>query len=243
MELSPADPYYGMRQATCMPDDCFCEALRYGEWIRQPANTWSNLGFIVVAILILVLISGTRTDRKNRLLTYPSMSWLFAFGCLLTGVGSFYYHASFTFIGQWFDVMGMYFSITFFLVYNIDRLYDLKPTKVYILYFLLNGLLGLSLYFIPEARRYLFATCVILVVVSIYYTQWKLKTPIQSNYLIWAMLSFGLAYVLWILDLKHIICAPNSLWQLHSVWHLLGAVSALCIYLYYYSEESRNTIE
>lgn len=243
MEISPDDPYFGMRQATCMPDDCFCEALRYGEWIRQPANTWSNLGFIAVAILIVVLVSRCKGYGQNRLITYPSLSWLFAFGCLLTGVGSFFYHASFTFISQWFDVMGMYFSITFFLIYNLDRLYDLKPVKVYLAYLAINGLLGLALYVIPEARRYLFATCVLLMVASIIYTQWRLNTPIKTKYILWSILSFGMAYVLWVLDLKHIVCEPNSLWQLHSVWHLLSAASALLIFLYYLSEEAKESIE
>jgi len=243
MELSPDDPYFGMRQATCMPDDCFCEALRYGEWIRQPSNTWSNLGFIVVAILILVLLSRNKGDTRNRLLAFPSLSWLFAFSCLLTGVGSFFYHASFTFIGQWFDVMGMYFSITFFLIYNIDRLYDLKPVKVYLAYFGVNVFLGLCLYYIPEARRYLFATFVILLVISIFYSQWKLRTSIKTKYIWWSILSFGVAYLLWILDLRHIICAPNSLWQLHAVWHLLSAAAALFIYLYYFSEEGEGAVQ
>ena len=243
MEISPDDPYFGMRQATCMPEDCFCEALRYGEWIRQPANTWSNLGFIGVAILIVVLVSRCKGDEQNRLITYPSLSWLFAFGCLLTGVGSFFYHASFTFISQWFDVMGMYFSITFFLIYNLDRLYDLKPVKVYLAYFAMNGLLGLALYVIPEARRYLFATCVLLMVASIFYTQWRLNTPIKTKYILWSILGFGVAYVLWVLDLKHIVCEPHSLWQLHSVWHLLSAASALFIFMYYLSEEEKQSKE
>lgn len=239
MQISPDDPYFGMRQATCMPDECFCEALRYGEWIRQPANTWSNLGFIAVAILIFILLGRNNDKTRNRLTIYPSMSWLFAFGCFLTGAGSLFYHASFTFVGQWFDVMGMYFSITFFLIYNIDRLYDLKPVKVYLAYFGINVFLGMCLYFIPEARRYIFGTFVILLVMSVFYSQWKLKTRIETKYIVWAIVSFAVAYVLWILDLKHIICEPNSLWQLHAVWHLLGAVSAMCIYLYYFSENRK----
>ncbi|MBL4754115.1 MAG: ceramidase domain-containing protein [Flavobacteriales bacterium] len=241
-QVSPDDPYFGMRPATCMPDDCFCEALRYGEWIRQPANTWSNLGFVAVAFLIVILVSRRKGDESNRLLLFPSISWLFAFGSLLTGVGSFFYHASFTFVGQWFDVMGMYFSITFFLVYNLDRLYDLKPKKVYLIYFAMNGLLGLALYAIPEARRYLFAACVLIMIASTFYSQWKLKTLVENKYITWAIGSFVVAYGLWLLDIKHIVCEPNSLWQLHSVWHLLGAVSAMFIFLYFLSEDVRETV-
>ena len=52
------DPYYGMEPANCIPDNCFCEAIRYGEWIRQPANTWSNLFFILIAEIILLIWIG-----------------------------------------------------------------------------------------------------------------------------------------------------------------------------------------
>lgn len=242
MKVSPDDPYFGMRQATCMPDDCFCEALRYGEWIRQPSNTWSNLGFIAVAFLIIILVARYRGNESNRLIDFPSLSWLFAFGCLLTGIGSFFYHASFTFISQWFDVMGMYFLITFFLIYNLDRLYDLRPVRVYLSYFALNSLLGLALFTVPEARRYLFAICVLLMVISIFYAQWKLNAQVKSRYLLWSILSFGTAYFLWVLDIKHIVCEPYSFWQLHSLWHLLSAASALFIFLYHFSEKEGERI-
>lgn len=226
-----------MIPANCMPDECFCEAIRYGEWIRQPANTWSNIGFLIVTVLIIWVLYRNNTKRNNLLISYHSYSWLFAFGCFLTGVGSFYYHASFTLLGQWFDVMGMYFSITFFTVYNIDRLYKLKPLRFFLLYLIINILLCFFLTSFPETRRYLFGSFVLLFLGSAFYAQNKLKTIISNKYLFWSMLCFGLGFGLWILDIKKIVCAPYSLWQLHSVWHILTAMSGLFIYLYYFSED------
>jgi hypothetical protein len=80
-------------------------------------------------------------------------------------------------------------------------------------------------------------------VASIFYTQWRLNTPIKTKYILWSILGFGVAYVLWVLDLKHIVCEPHSLWQLHSVWHLLSAASALFIFMYYLSEEEKQSKE
>ena len=241
--MDKEDPYFEMEPANCMPDNCFCEAIHYGGWIRQPANTWSNLAFIAVALGILWILYRKKTDRSNLLLTHSTYTWLFAFSCLLTGVGSFYYHASFTLMGQWFDMMGMYFSITFFTIYNIDRLHGIKPFKFISLYLATNLLLCFLLTSVPEVRRYLFAAFVLLFLASIFYTQNKLKTRIKAKYLLWSMLSFSLGFALWILDIKKIICAPNSLWQLHSIWHILTAMSGLFIYLYYFSENNNSATE
>jgi len=223
-----------------MPDNCFCETIRYGEWIRQPANTWSNLAFVIITVIILWVLYSTKTNRKNQLLTYHSYTWIFAFGCVLTGAGSFYYHASFTLLGQWFDVMGMYCAITFFTVYNIDRLYYLKPVKFVIVYLAINTLLCFFLTSFPEIRRYLFGVFVFVFLGSVFYSQIKLKTIISGKYLYLSMLSFGLGFGLWILDIKKIVCSPHSLWQLHSFWHVLTAMSGLFIYLYYFSEDNRS---
>ena len=64
---------------------------------------------------------------------------------------------------------------------------------------------------------------------------------INAKYLFWSMFSFGLAFALWILDIKKIVCDPNSLWQLHSIWHILTALSGLLIYLYYFSEDDTES--
>ncbi|PCH93714.1 MAG: hypothetical protein COB85_06525 [Bacteroidetes bacterium] len=239
MDLRKIDPYFGMTPANCLPDNCFCEAVRYGEWIRQPADTWSNLAFIFVSIVIIWMVYYQKPETRNNLAQNPSYSWLFALASFLTGVGSFYYHASLTFMSQWFDVMGMYFSVTFFIIYNLDRLRKLGPTKVYASYFAINILLGVLLVTIPEARRYLFGSFLFLLLFSVYYSQVKLKTEIRTGYLYWAIACFAVAFGLWILDIKHIVCVPDSLFQLHAVWHCLSALSGFFIYMYYRSEDAK----
>ncbi len=238
MHEQQIDPYFGMAPANCLPDDCFCEAVRYGEWIRQPADTWSNLAFILISIVIVWMVYYRKPGWSNTLVQHPSYSWLFALASFLTGVGSFYYHASLTFISQWFDVMGMYFSVTFFIIYNLDRLYKIGPAKVFILYFAVNIFLGVLLVTIPEARRYLFGSFMLLLLVSVYYSQSKLKTEIRTTYLYLAIACFAVAFGLWILDIKKIVCTPDSLFQLHAIWHCLSALSGFLIYMYYRSEKS-----
>ncbi|HHZ64680.1 MAG TPA: hypothetical protein EYN51_04145 [Flavobacteriales bacterium] len=238
MNKEQIDPYFGMLPANCLPDHCFCEAVRYGEWIRQPADTWSNLAFIIISVVIIWMAYYRKPGVSNNLVQNTSYSWLFALASFLTGAGSFYYHASLTFISQWFDVMGMYFSVSFFIIYNLDRLYKIGTAKVYSLYFAVNILLGVLLVTIPEARRYLFGSFMLLLLVSIHYSQLKLKTEIRTSYLYWAIACFIIAFGLWILDIEHIVCVPNSLFQLHAVWHCLTALSGFFIYMYYRSEQT-----
>lgn len=234
-----SDPYSAMKAASCMPHHCFCEAIRFGDWIRQPSNSWSNLAFTCVAMFILWFFFREKAERSNRLVQYPVYTWLFAFGTFLIGFGSFYYHASLTFMGQWFDVMGMYFTVTFFILYNIDRLLDVKPVKFMLYYFALNVMLALVLAYVPEARRYLFGGFVAAFLLSVWYVQARMKSHITSTYLFLALGCLGIGFGLWVLDIQKIVCVPYSVWQLHAAWHVLTALSSCFIYMYYFSEDDR----
>ena len=63
LSLATILPWDSWRPATCLPDDCFCEALGEG-LIRQPANTWSSFAFVAVALWVLF-----RVARAGRPLT------------------------------------------------------------------------------------------------------------------------------------------------------------------------------
>ena len=90
----------GWAPATCMPDGCFCEAVRAGT-IAQPANFWSSFAFVLVAI-VLWMNGGRR---------------LYVAALFLVGTGSAFYHASLTFAGQVADMSGMYFVATFAILH------------------------------------------------------------------------------------------------------------------------------
>jgi hypothetical protein len=102
----------------------FCELNRFGQLIVQPSNTYSNVGFLFVACVILSIAYRDHkyTDRKsvnNLLAQYPGFSFLMGFSCLVLFFGSFFYHASLTWGFQKLDQTAMYFLITSFFAYNI----------------------------------------------------------------------------------------------------------------------------
>lgn len=210
----------GWRAATCMPEHCFCEAVRQS-WIRQPANALSSLAFVGAGLWILGQPAGARV--------WP-YRWSFVLALLVIGLGSAFYHASLSFVGQFWDVLGMYFLAGLMLLYRVSR-----GRAFGLAYGLLMLVLALALWFVPELRRGLFAL-VLLGAVGLELGYMRHKPRIEIGWF-WAGLGlFTLAFIVWILDNSRLWCAPQSWVQGHALWHLLGAVAAGLVYRYYASE-------
>ncbi len=156
-------PRAAWRPATCMPGACFCEASGAG-FIRQPIDTWSNLAFVLVGLLILEDILRPSSTRSNLLAQRRMHGIVYAFAVILIGLVSWFYHASLTFVGQWFDVMGMYLLGTFMMLYNVARLRLLSNRTFAVGYVLFNLALAISLIVVPELRRYLFGGLLVVTI-------------------------------------------------------------------------------
>lgn len=235
LSLLPA-PWAAWRPATCLPDACFCEAIGSG-FIRQPIATWSNLAFVLAGWLILEDVLRPTFTRSNLLTQRRTYGLVYAAAVILIGLGSWFYHASLTFVGQWFDVMGMYLLGTFMVLYNVARLRPLSGRAFALSYVLFNIALGLSLIVVPELRRYLFGV-LLVTTIALEIALRRGRNPVSADlrYFIAALLIYVLAQIIWTLDLNHIVCDPTSVLQGHAVWHMLTALSAGLLYLYYRSE-------
>jgi Ceramidase len=228
-------PWAAWQSATCMPDACFCEAIGPG-FIRQPIGTWSNLAFVLVGLLILEDALRPASTRSNLLAQRRAYGIVYAVAVMLIGLGSWFYHASLTFVGQWFDVMGMYLLGTFMVLYNVARLRPLSNRAFAVSYVVFTIALGFSLIVVPELRRYLFGILLVVTIVLEVVIRRRRTTPIRTGYFIAALSIYALAQIIWALDLNHIVCDPGSVLQGHAVWHVLTALSAGLLYLYYRSE-------
>jgi hypothetical protein len=151
------------RPATCLPDACFCEAIGIG-FIRQPIDTWSNLAFVLVGLLILEDVLRPSSTRSNLLAQRRVYGFVYVFAVVLIGLGSWFYHASLTFVGQWFDVMGMYLLGTFMVLYSFARFRPLGNRTFAVSYGLFNLALAISLIVVPELRRYLFGGLLVVTI-------------------------------------------------------------------------------
>lgn len=123
----------------------FCEEVSES-WIREPANTISNLAFVFVGLYILWLAKDDPIDGP------PSMSnrsWfliMYAISCTALGVGSFAWHGFNTSWGQWLDVTGMMMYITIPVFYNFSRFFKWTEKEFCIYYFCSNIILSILLW-------------------------------------------------------------------------------------------------
>jgi len=104
------------RPATCLPADCFCEAVR-PEGLAQPVNTLTSLGYVLLGLWALA--GGVRRPDGDR----HTAALMSAVGVALAllGLGSTSYHGTVTFVGQVLDVAGMYLLGTLLTVGALVR--------------------------------------------------------------------------------------------------------------------------
>ncbi len=226
----------GWKAASCMPAHCFCEAIHTGT-VAQPANTWSSFGFVLIGLLVIrQSAEDVRWRRLNPMTSRRAYPIVFGAALIFIGLGSAFYHASLTFAGQFVDVMGMYLLASFILLYNISRLTLLKGRSFVWAYLLLNLFLAYLLIEFPALRRHIFGAIILAALMPEYRVRTQKKPQSNGVFLQAAWWTLVVAFIIWVLDITKILCNPNSWLQGHALWHILGAVAAGLLYLYYRSE-------
>ncbi|MBK8395365.1 MAG: ceramidase domain-containing protein [Leptospiraceae bacterium] len=207
----------------------FCER-NLCSYITTPANTWSNLSYIFIGIFLLFKIR-----KKNT----PRYLTLFPIAAILTGIASFLYHASFTFLFQFFDLSSMYLFSCILLVLNWQRIRPLEISKLISLFFILILSSIILLYFFKKYGILIFGLHLVIAICleyRIYLSQKSSKfsgLKYYTNFL-FAIFCFFLALFIWILDFKKIICYPdNHILQGHAVWHILTSFCYLFLFRFY----------
>jgi hypothetical protein len=228
----PAQVWESWQPATCIKDGCFCEPANPHSPIRQTANTVSSFGFVFSGALMFAY----KHSPARRLPT--SYSYIMGIACIIIGIGSAFYHASLTFIGQFFDVFGMFLLAAFMLVYTFERIWALRLTTTLVLFLFLNLFLSGLQIAVPDTRRYVFAIVLIVALLFEAYFRKKANPRIEVKWLRLGVSLLAIAYIIWILDNTRTLCFETSLLQGHAVWHLLGAVSVWSLHRYYVSENN-----
>ncbi len=215
----------------------FCETLRSGP-IKQPANTWSNLGFLIVGLWIGAFaarrgVEASANPMRGTVL-YPM---LYASVATLLGPGSMAMHASTTTWGARLDVFSMYLWISFTIAYGFVRLCDINVQSFAVGFVLLAATLGVSL-FLPISGSLVFGVGVVAYagIELVLWRQRKHRTG-DRRWLAGAATAFLIAFCIWVPShTGGALCAPDSLLQGHAIWHILDAVAVGCLYVFYRSE-------
>jgi hypothetical protein len=119
----------------------YCERIQAG-LIREPANTWSNLPFILVGLYVLWRM---QYDSRDGLPSLSNRSWftlMYGMACVAVGVGSFAMHGFNTDWGGWLDLSGMMMYITMPVFYNFSRFFRWNEREFLTYYLGTNALLS-----------------------------------------------------------------------------------------------------
>lgn len=189
----------------------FCEE-QLCAMIVEPANTWSNIGYLIIAIMMLQ--SRTVTNRR--------VKHLFAGSTFALFIGSTLFHASGTYMGRIADVGAMFFLSTVILTLSAERFFSLRErwANAFFLLLLATSLYGLVAHQIGSK---FFALQILLATII----EWRMahtKTSLNGKKVLYSVLLIIAAFTFWILDVKKILCDPgNHILTDHGMWHLLAA--------------------
>lgn len=225
------------------PDTCFCERFtRAGALIKQPANTWGNLGFITIGLITLWRVGVDRVTALIRANPMTSASiFAIAYGALVIFLGpsSMFFHASLTYWGNWVDTFGMILYGSFGLLYSLNRVFRWPGYVFPVIYVGLNASLGLYTWLVSGTGTPVFTVLVIAWIINEIIVLWFKPNGVQRQWP-WfaaALAVFAVALVIWYLSqTSRPWCDPDSLLQGHAIWHLLTACVTGCMFLYLRTE-------
>ncbi len=189
----------------------FCEA-RECAWVVEPSNAWSSVAYVLVGLWVW------------RRTTHP-LSKHVALAAVLIGLGSFAFHATGTFVGELVDLLGMLLLSGLMLSQAWGRAAGSSATAVAVRWGVLTlGGLGVVL-LVKPAGIPLFAGQLLTAVGLELWLHRRGQTGNVTPFL-QALALTTTAFGVWVLDVTHLVCAPdNHLVTGHAVWHVLNALA------------------
>jgi hypothetical protein len=230
-------------------DTCYCEQVRPG-MIKQRSNTWSNLGFVLVGLIMLAslpaVVVGSGRDPMEERTFYAVL-----YGCVVIflGPGSMFFHASMKKWGGWIDTLSMTLYTAFLLVYDITGIFNGGKALFLIVFLVLVAGLGVLTWFVPESPlphfsmgALAFGSMAVLWALLQFFAILGIGGIDRENgpallLFIAGAIVFGVAFLIqqrsgtgkpW--------CQPESVVQGHAIWHLLTAATTVILFFYLRTE-------
>ena len=199
----------------------FCEDRLCG-WIVEPANFWSNIGYLLAAVVLgkrALRLEGTVLDR-------------YSVTAFLIFIGSSVFHMTGVWWGEFLDLIGMFLFSGIWVVTVFQQmgfLGALPFTWAYVGFVTMN----VTILLLNRPMGIILFTIHITVVnVLEFYRVFRGQASYRD--IKWVHGFFVPALGAWLLDIHKVVCDPNNhFFNGHAVWHLLNSVCLywVCIHL------------
>jgi hypothetical protein len=222
----------------------FCEAGR-GWAVRQPANTFSNVGFVTAGLLI-AWHAGNRRHLGTTLSAHRHLPTVIACIVVLLGPGSAAMHATQTALGGHLDMLSMYLVASLAAAYAAMR-WRRRGIRFFAAVFVggivfceLVGSWSVELPVLMHPGNAAFGLLLVTAAALEVVIMRRAEADARRVYAYLSLASMLTAFAIWNAT-KVWLCDPHSLIQGHAIWHFLCAVSAYLLYRYYASERVIST--
>jgi hypothetical protein len=221
----------------------FCERPHDLDLLVQPANSLSNVGFVVAGLLV-----GWYAGRPDRLGdVLPRLRGLptaYAVVTVLLGPASAAMHATQSEVGGGLDLLSMYLIASFAAAYALMRLVRQGPVFFFQVFLLLVafcelvGTVDVEVPVVHDSGNLVFGL-LLVTAIAVEVVLWRRADGTRTR-LRWgagAVAAMVVAFVIWNLA-QGPWCDPTSWIQGHGAWHLLDAVAAYLLFRLYASERA-----
>lgn len=223
----PSCPWYDITEKMGAPNIKWCEETLCS-WVSEPANTYSNIGYLIVGLILVYL--GIKNRHNSNMRQYGPI--IFFMGAM-----SFYYHQSNFYGSQILDFVGMFFFVGWAIAMNLVRLEKLKYKNMIWFNLGLGTVYTLAMHamYVTDIK---FQGIVLISGFAILTTEVMARKKAVVHYkwfastIVILIVAFGFS----ISDGKRIWCDPTQHgWfsQGHAVWHWIASIAMLTLYLHY----------
>jgi hypothetical protein len=193
-----------------------CETIGSG-FFAQPINALSSTAFSVIGVVILWW--ATLAEGHERVVRI-----VFGILMVLTGAGSVMFHGPQGPGSQFGHDVTFLVTVWFIAIINIAQTYGWRPSTGWTVFALGGIVLSAALILSPGLTNVLMVVTVVALVASDIALH-RAGTVLNSWYVV-SLVAIAAAVAMFLLGRTGApLCDPDSLFQGHGVWHLLGAVS------------------